>query len=155
MSAITDSVGQGWNAVKISRYFKDITNDEEKQNFEEKQKMKLTFSSHIEAADTERRVIAGKIVPFGEIGNTSAGPVVFQKGSIKIGDPGKIKMLMQHKADKPIGRMQKFQQAEDGILLEGFGLGQGVLEALVMTAVDAQHEQGFGGGGVGGGGGGV
>ncbi len=26
--------------------------------------MKLTFSSHVEAADTERRVIAGKIVPF-------------------------------------------------------------------------------------------
>ena len=72
--------------------------------------MILTFSSAVEASDSERRIIAGKIVPFGEIGNTSAGPVVFQKGSIKIGDPGKIKMLMQHKADKPIGRMQKFQQ---------------------------------------------
>ena len=77
--------------------------------------MILTFSSAVEASDSERRIIAGKIVPFGEIGNTSAGPVVFQKGSIKIGDPGKIKMLMQHKADKPIGRMQKFQETEDGI----------------------------------------
>jgi hypothetical protein len=42
LSAITDSVGQGWNAVKISRYFKDITNDKEKQKFEEKQKMKTS-----------------------------------------------------------------------------------------------------------------
>ncbi len=42
LSAITDSVGQGWNAVKISRYFEDITNDEEKQKFEEKQKMKTS-----------------------------------------------------------------------------------------------------------------
>jgi hypothetical protein len=42
LSAITDSVGQGWNAVKISRYFKDITNDKEKQKFEEKQKMKMS-----------------------------------------------------------------------------------------------------------------
>jgi len=77
--------------------------------------MLLTFSSSVESADTERRVIAGKIVPYEVIGNTSAGPVVFAKDSIDIGDPGKIKMLMQHKADKPIGRMQKFQKAEDGI----------------------------------------
>jgi HK97 family phage prohead protease len=77
--------------------------------------MKLTFSSHVEAADTERRVIAGKIVPFEEVGNTSVGKVVFAKGSIEIGDPGKVKMLMQHSAERPIGRMQKFNQAEDGI----------------------------------------
>ena len=77
--------------------------------------MLLTFSSSVESADTERRVIAGKIVPYEVVGNTSAGPVVFAKDSIDIGDPGKIKMLMQHKADKPIGRMQKFQKAEDGI----------------------------------------
>ena len=77
--------------------------------------MLLTFSSAVEAADTERRIIAGKIVPYESVGNTSAGPVMFAKDSIDIGDPGKIKMLMQHKADKPIGRMQKFNKAEDGI----------------------------------------
>jgi HK97 family phage prohead protease len=77
--------------------------------------MILTFSSQVEAADTERRVIAGKIVPFEEVGNTSVGKVVFAKGSIDIGDPGKVKMLMQHSAERPIGRMQKFNQAEDGI----------------------------------------
>jgi HK97 family phage prohead protease len=78
--------------------------------------MKLTFSSHVEAADTERRVIAGKIVPFEEVGNTSVGKVVFAKGSIDIGDPGKVKMLMQHRPEKPIGRMQSnYKEAEDGI----------------------------------------
>ena len=77
--------------------------------------MKLTFSSHIEAADTERRVIAGKIVPFEEVGNTSVGKVVFAKGSIDIGDPGKVKMLMQHSPERPIGRMQKFNEEQDGI----------------------------------------
>ena len=77
--------------------------------------MKLTFSSQVEAADGERRIIAGKIVPFEEVGNTSVGKVVFAKGSIEIGDPGKIKMLMQHSPERPIGRMQKFNQAEDGI----------------------------------------
>ena len=78
--------------------------------------MILTFSSHIEAADTERRVISGKIVPFEEVGNTSVGKVVFAKSSIKIGDAGKIKMLMQHRAEKPIGRMQSnYKETEDGI----------------------------------------
>jgi HK97 family phage prohead protease len=77
--------------------------------------MLLTFSSQIESADGERRVIAGKIVPFEVPGNTSAGKVVFAKGSIDVGDPGKIKMLMQHQNDKPIGRMQKFNEQEDGI----------------------------------------
>lgn len=77
--------------------------------------MLLTFSSAIESSDTERRVIAGKIVPYERVGNTSAGPVVFAKDSIEIGDPGKIKMLMQHKNDMPIGRMQKYQKTDDGI----------------------------------------
>jgi len=78
-------------------------------------KLILTFSSQIESADTERRVIAGKIVPFETPGNTSVGKVVFAKGSIDVGDPGKIKMLMQHRNDKPIGRMQRFNEEEDGI----------------------------------------
>ena len=77
--------------------------------------MILTFSSQVEASDAERRVISGKIVPYEEVGNTSVGKVVFAKNSIEIGDPGKVKMLMQHQADKPIGRMQKFNKAEDGI----------------------------------------
>ena len=77
--------------------------------------MILTFSSQVEAADGERRVIAGKIVPYESVGHTSVGPVVFAKDSIEIGDPGKIKMLMQHRPEKPIGRMQKFNKAEDGI----------------------------------------
>jgi HK97 family phage prohead protease len=77
--------------------------------------MKLTFSSQIESSDGERRIISGKIVPYEEVGNTSVGKVVFAKDSIEIGDPGKVKMLMQHMPEKPIGRMQKFNKAEDGI----------------------------------------
>jgi len=77
--------------------------------------MILTFSSQIESADGERRVIYGKIVPYEEVGNTSVGKVVFAKNSIEIGDPGKVKMLMQHRPEKPIGRMQNFNKAEDGI----------------------------------------
>jgi len=97
----------------------------------------LTFSSAVESADTERRIIAGKIVPYESVGNTSAGPVMFAKDSIDIGDPGKIKMLMQHKADKPIGRMQKFNKAEDGIYAS-FKISASMQgsDALVLAAED-------------------
>ncbi len=65
----------------------------------------LTFNNAIEAADTERRMISGKIAPYGEVGYTSAGPVVFEKGSIAIPDATKIKLLMQHQSTQPVGRM--------------------------------------------------
>ena len=39
--------------------------------------MLLTFSGNIEAVDNgDRRTISGKIAPYGEVGNTSAGRVV-------------------------------------------------------------------------------
>ena len=75
----------------------------------------LTFSGNIEASDTERRIIAGKIAPYGEIGNTSAGAVVFQEGSISIPDVSKVKLLMSHDNTKPIGRMQSMQSNGAGI----------------------------------------
>ena len=75
----------------------------------------LTFSGNIEASDTERRIIAGKIAPYGEVGNTSAGAVVFAEGSISIPDVSKIKLLMSHDNTKPIGRMQSMQSNAQGI----------------------------------------
>ena len=75
----------------------------------------LTFSAAIEASDTGRRIISGKIVPFGPAGATSAGPVVFERGSIQIPAVSKIKLLAQHEKNNPIGRMQNFQETEDGI----------------------------------------
>ena len=50
----------------------------------------LTFSADI-TCDAEKRTIAGKIVPIGtgEVGNTSAGRVVFEAGSIKLPDDAK------------------------------------------------------------------
>ena len=76
----------------------------------------LTFSAVIEASDTGRRVISGKIVPFnGEVGMTSVGPVIFERGSIQIPAVSKIKLLAQHEKNNPIGRMQNYQEASDGI----------------------------------------
>ena len=74
----------------------------------------LTFSAEL-TADTATRVISGKIVPMGtgEIGNTSAGPVVFEKGSIKLPDtPGSIKLLNQHNVKEPLGKAQYFNEVD-------------------------------------------
>jgi HK97 family phage prohead protease len=75
----------------------------------------LTFSSNIEASDTERRIIAGKIAPYGEVGNTSAGAVVFAEGSIQIPDVTGVKLLMSHDNTKPIGRMQSMRSDKSGV----------------------------------------
>jgi len=82
-----------------------------------KLKNHLTFSASIEAADSQRRIIAGQIVPFGEIGNTSAGKVIFEKGSIQIPNLSKVKLLAQHQATASgvIGRAQSITETETGM----------------------------------------
>jgi len=75
----------------------------------------LTFSQEIQAADTERRTVSGLVAPYGEVGFTSAGPVMFERGSIDIPDAGKIKLLMQHQQDKPVGRAISFSDSTEGV----------------------------------------
>jgi len=76
----------------------------------------LTFSGNIEAVDSgDRRTISGKIAPYGEIGYTSAGKVVFAEGSISAPEPSRVKLLMSHDNSKPVGRMQSITSAKDGL----------------------------------------
>ncbi len=76
--------------------------------------MLLTFSQEIQC-DQGRRIIAGKIVPFGPVGMTSAGPVVFERGSIQIDNSQKIRLLLEHDPKAPLGRAQSFNETQDGI----------------------------------------
>jgi HK97 family phage prohead protease len=78
--------------------------------------MLLTFSGNIEAVDNgDRRTISGKIAPYGEVGNTSAGRVVFAENSITVSEPSKVKLLMQHDNSKPVGRMQSVTSNKTGL----------------------------------------
>ena len=78
----------------------------------------INFSADLEASES-RRIIAGKIVPFGdEIGNTSAGKVIFESGSIKIDEPTKVKLLLEHDPKQPIGRMKNVTEDNSGIFAE-------------------------------------
>jgi len=77
--------------------------------------MQLTFSSQIEC-DQGRRLISGKIVPYdGEIGHTSIGKVVFERGSIQLPEANKSKLLLEHDAKKPIGKAVAFNETADGV----------------------------------------
>ena len=78
----------------------------------------INFSADLEASES-RRIIAGKIVPFeNEIGNTSVGKVIFEKGSIDIDDPKQIKLLLEHDPKQPIGRMKNVSEDGSGIYAE-------------------------------------
>ena len=77
----------------------------------------LTFSAEL-TANVDERTISGKIVPAGtgEVGNTSAGRVVFEKGAIALpDDPKTIKLLNQHDMKQPLGKATSFTVDEDGI----------------------------------------
>ena len=81
--------------------------------------MKITFDAAFAAdvqASSETRQISGKIVPLGtETGNTSAGPVVFERGSIEIPEPKTVRLLSQHDVKAPLGRAQSFTETDDAI----------------------------------------
>jgi HK97 family phage prohead protease len=78
----------------------------------------INFSADLEASES-RRIIAGKIVPFeNEIGNTSAGKVIFEKGSIEIEDVKAVKLLLEHDPKQPIGRMKNVSEDGSGIYAE-------------------------------------
>jgi len=66
-------------------------------------------------ANENTRQITGLVVPFGKTGNTSAGPVVFEMGSITSPDPKPVKFLLQHDAQRPIGKAIEFQVTPGGI----------------------------------------
>jgi HK97 family phage prohead protease len=55
------------------------------------------------------------VAPYGEVGHTSAGPVMFERGSIAIPDATKIKLLSQHQQDKPVGRAMSFSDSTEGV----------------------------------------
>ena len=78
----------------------------------------INFSADLEASES-RRIIAGKIVPFeNEIGQTSVGRVIFEKGSIQIDEPKSVKLLLEHDAKMPIGRMKSITEDSSGLYAE-------------------------------------
>ena len=74
--------------------------------------MKLTTPMTITAADSETRIITGRIVAFEEPANASTGKVIFAKGSIK---PSPVKLNLEHDRTRPIGKTLDMTLNEDSI----------------------------------------
>jgi HK97 family phage prohead protease len=79
--------------------------------------MTFTLEAAELTASVEERTISGKIVPMGtnEVGNTSAGAVIFERDSIEIPEPKSIRLLAQHDIKQPLGRAQSFETRADGV----------------------------------------
>ena len=77
--------------------------------------MKLTFSAPIAAADTETRIVAGQILPFGKPGNTSAGPVVFAAGALGDLDGKSIILNLEHDQSRPVGKSVELSMTPGGV----------------------------------------
>jgi HK97 family phage prohead protease len=78
--------------------------------------MRLDFSTSITAADAKTRTIFGQIVPFGAVGATSLGPVIFEAGSLHIGD--NVKVLLEHDGRRPVGKLVSHSANPSGIMGE-------------------------------------
>jgi HK97 family phage prohead protease len=74
--------------------------------------MKITVPVAIVAADSDARTISGRIVTWGETGNTSAGKTIFAKDSIALKP---VKLFIDHNMDKPIGKVLDFDAHDEGI----------------------------------------
>lgn len=74
--------------------------------------MKITVPVSLVAADSDSRTISGRIVTWGEAGNTSAGKTVFAKDSIALKP---VKLFIDHNMDKPIGKVLDFETTDEGI----------------------------------------
>ena len=97
----------------------------------------LTFSAEL-TANVEERTISGKIVPAGtgEVGNTSAGRVVFEKGAIALPeDPKTIKLLNQHDMRQPLGKATSFSEDSQGNIYGSFKISRSNrgTEALILA----------------------
>jgi HK97 family phage prohead protease len=78
--------------------------------------MRLDFSTSITAADAKTRTIFGQIVPFGQVGSTSLGPVIFEAGSLHIGE--NVKVLLEHDGRRPVGKLVSTSANPSGIMGE-------------------------------------
>jgi HK97 family phage prohead protease len=74
--------------------------------------MKITVPVSVLATDTDARTISGRIVTWGETGNTSAGKTIFAKDSIALKP---VKLFIDHNMDKPIGKVLDFETTDTGI----------------------------------------
>jgi HK97 family phage prohead protease len=66
-------------------------------------------------ADTAARTIEGIVVPFGPGGRTSGGLLTFAAGSVRISDPKRVKLLVEHDQRQSVGYGVEFTERPEGL----------------------------------------
>ena len=74
--------------------------------------MKITVPVTVIAADTDSRIISGRIVTWNEVGHTSAGKTIFAKDSIALKP---VKLFIDHNMDKPVGKLLDYEVSDMGV----------------------------------------
>lgn len=74
----------------------------------------IKFSTDIISASSSKRELTGVIVPFGKVGHTNMGDVVFNAGSLTIGEG--IKLFTEHDMTRPIGKLKSYEENNSGII---------------------------------------
>jgi HK97 family phage prohead protease len=103
-----------WKSKENSESSEDDEDDEESKYSRKQDGMILTFSQDVLTCNKSKRELTGVIVPFGKIGYTNMGEVVFEAGSLSIGED--IKLFTEHDMTQPIGRMISHEVSPIGVI---------------------------------------
>jgi HK97 family phage prohead protease len=104
-----------WQAKEAESSEDDEDEEEYNQdNLESSRPMILTFSQDVLTCNKSKRELTGVIVPFGKIGQTNMGEVMFESGSLEIGEG--IKLFTEHDMTQPIGRMIEHKVTPIGVI---------------------------------------
>jgi HK97 family phage prohead protease len=103
-----------WESKENSENSKDDEDEEESRYSRKQESMILTFSQDVLTCNKSKREMTGVIVPFGKIGYTNMGEVVFEAGSLNIGEG--IKLFTEHDMTQPIGRMISHEVSPIGVI---------------------------------------
>ena len=103
-----------WESKENSESSEDDEDDEETKYSRKQDGMILTFSQDVLTCNKSKRELTGVIVPFGKIGYTNMGEVVFEAGSLSIGED--IKLFTEHDMTQPIGRMISHEVSPIGVI---------------------------------------
>lgn len=66
-------------------------------------------------ASTETRTISGIAVPYGPIGRSSVGAITFARGSLSWARTGRVKLLVQHDQERPVGFATELLDTDAGL----------------------------------------
>lgn len=79
-------------------------------------KRKLTLVTTGLVANLDDRTVTGKLLPYGEPGNTNLGKITASAGTLSIVDAADFQANLEHDAGRPVARLVDTEDTADGIM---------------------------------------